>query len=55
MLIKEVAKLCNLTKKAVEYYAEQGLIYPNILENGYRVFSESMQWRMFRKTRTGNK
>lgn len=40
MLINEVAKLCNLTKKAVEYYVEQGLICPNILENGYRDFSE---------------
>lgn len=40
MLINEVAKLCNLTKKAVEYYTEQGLISPNILENGYRDFSE---------------
>jgi len=40
MLINEVAKLCNLTKKAVEYYTEQGLICPNILENGYRDFSE---------------
>ena len=40
MLINEVAKLCNLTKKAVEYYAEQRLIRPNILENGYRDFSE---------------
>lgn len=40
MLINEVAKLCNLTKKAVEYYTEQGLICPNVLENGYRDFSE---------------
>lgn len=40
MLIKEVAKMCNLTKKAVEYYVEQELICPNILENGYRDFSE---------------
>ena len=40
MLINEVAKLCNLTKKAVEYYTEQGLICPNILENGYRDFSK---------------
>ena len=40
MLINEVAKVCNLTKKAVEYYTEQGLICPNILENGYRDFSE---------------
>lgn len=40
MLINEVAKLSTLTKKAVEYYTEQGLICPNILENGYRDFSE---------------
>lgn len=40
MLINEVAKLSNLSKKAVEYYTEQGLICPNILENGYRDFSE---------------
>lgn len=40
MLINEVAKLCNLTKKAVEYYTEQGLVCPNILENGYRDFTE---------------
>ena len=26
MLINEVCKECNLTKKAVEYYTEQGLI-----------------------------
>lgn len=40
MLINEVAKLSTLTKKAVEYYTEQGLICPNILENGYRDFLE---------------
>lgn len=40
MLINEAAKKCNLTKKAIEYYAEQGLIHPTILENGYRDFSE---------------
>lgn len=40
MLINEVAKSCNLTKKAVEYYAEQGMICPNILRNGYRDFSK---------------
>lgn len=39
MLIKEVCAATNLTKKAVEYYIEQGLIYPDILENGYRDFS----------------
>ncbi len=39
MLIKEVCKNCNLTKKAVEYYIEQGLITPSVQENGYRDFS----------------
>ena len=41
MLINEVCKECNLTKKAVEYYTEQGLIQPRITENGYRQFSET--------------
>jgi len=41
MLINEVCKECNLTKKAVEYYAEQGLIQPKITVNGYRQFSET--------------
>lgn len=40
MLINEVCKECNLTKKAVEYYGEQGLISPTVMENGYRYFTE---------------
>lgn len=40
MLINEVCKKCSLTKKAVEYYVEQGLIAPAVRENGYRDFSE---------------
>lgn len=40
MLINEVCKKCGLTKKAIEYYEEQGLTHPQIMENGYRVFSE---------------
>ena len=40
MLINEVAKLCNITKKAVQYYVEEELIVPNVLENGYKDFSE---------------
>ena len=40
MLINEAAKRCNITKKAIQYYAEQGLITPVILENGYKDFSE---------------
>lgn len=39
MLIKEVCIAAKLTKKAVEYYIEQGLISPDILDNGYRNFS----------------
>lgn len=40
MLINEVAKRCNITKKAVQYYVEQGLVVPHFLENGYKDFSE---------------
>lgn len=36
MLMKEICETCHLTKKAVEYYEEQGLIHPDIMENGYR-------------------
>ena len=40
VFINEVCKECSLTKKAVEYYIEQGLIFPTIQENGYRCFSD---------------
>lgn len=40
MLINEIAKKCNITKKAVQYYVEQGLVVPKVLENGYKDFSE---------------
>ncbi len=40
MLINEAAKRCNITKKAIQYYVEQGLITPTVLENGYKDFSE---------------
>ncbi|MDD2999071.1 MAG: MerR family transcriptional regulator, partial [Candidatus Riflebacteria bacterium] len=40
MLIKTTSKVTDLTKKAIEYYTEQGLISPAILENGYRDFNE---------------
>lgn len=39
MLIGEAAKKVGTTKKAIEYYEEQGLINPEISENGYRSFS----------------
>lgn len=41
MLLNQVCKECNLTKKAVEYYIEQGLIAPSVQENGYRDFSDA--------------
>ena len=41
MLINEVSKITNLTKKAIEYYTLQGLISPNVLENGYRNYNEN--------------
>lgn len=41
MLIGEAAANTNLTKKAIEYYEEQGLISPKISHNGYRNFSEN--------------
>jgi DNA-binding transcriptional MerR regulator len=41
MLMSEVSKLTNLTKKAIEYYIEQELVNPKILDNGYRDFSDS--------------
>lgn len=41
MLISETVKLTGLTKKAIEYYIEQGLTEPALLDNGYRDFSEA--------------
>lgn len=40
MRIKEVCKHLNVTRKAVEYYIEQALLRPSVLENGYRDFSQ---------------
>lgn len=40
MLINEVAKRCDVTKKAIQYYVSQGVIIPTVLENGYSDFSE---------------
>jgi len=41
MFIKDVCLETQATKKAIEYYIEQGLITPIVLENGYRDFSAS--------------
>lgn len=38
MFINELAKKYNITKKAVQYYVEQGLLTPQIMENGYNNF-----------------
>lgn len=40
MLINEVCRECSLTKKAIEYYIERGIVVPAIQENGYRNFSD---------------
>lgn len=39
MRINDAAKACAITKKAVQYYVEQGLVQPDVLRNGYRDFS----------------
>ena len=40
MFINELAKKYNITKKAVQYYVEQGLLTPQVMENGYNNFSQ---------------
>jgi len=40
MLINKVIKITGLTRKAIDYYEQKGLIKPTILENGYRDFSK---------------
>lgn len=41
MLIKELCKRCGLSKKAAEYYVEQGIVTPCTMDNGYRDFSQA--------------
>lgn len=40
MLIHEVCRRTNLTRKAVGYYMQKGLVVPALLENGYRDYKE---------------
>ena len=40
MLRNEIQKMTGLTRKAIEYYEERGLICPKKSENGYRDYSE---------------
>lgn len=42
MLINEVKKETGLSKKAINYYIDKGLIKPKILENSYRDFDQEM-------------
>lgn len=48
MLISEVSKVTGLTKKAIEYYVEQNLVFPSVLENRYRDFDEVQVERLNR-------
>ncbi|MBB6216325.1 DNA-binding transcriptional MerR regulator [Anaerosolibacter carboniphilus] len=41
MLIHEICKECDVTKKAVEYYEKQGLINPKINNNNYRYYDRN--------------
>lgn len=40
MLLSEVAKEVNLTKRAIKYYEEQELLHVPKDANGYRNYSE---------------
>lgn len=40
MLRNEVQEKTNLSRKAIEYYEEKGLVHPKKLENGYRDYSD---------------
>lgn len=39
--VNEVAKLSGVTKRTLRYYHKIGLLVPEILENGYRAYSDS--------------
>ncbi|MBP1995365.1 MerR family transcriptional regulator [Paenibacillus eucommiae] len=40
LLISEVSKICKVTKKAINYYEQQGLLELKYNDNGYRCFTE---------------
>lgn len=40
MLLNETMKVTGLSKKAIQYYEDKGLITPIRLENGYREYTE---------------
>lgn len=39
MLLHEIIKETGLTRKAIAYYIQQGIIHPEQSENGYRIFT----------------
>lgn len=41
MKISEVMKITSLTKRAINYYEENGLISPSIKDNNYRDYSKA--------------
>ena len=48
MLISEVCARTGLTRKAVRYYVDKGLLSPAARENGYRDFSADDMRRLER-------
>lgn len=46
MKINEICQKTGLTKKAVAYYQEKGLISPASQENGYREFTQEEAGRL---------
>lgn len=41
MLRSEIQKVTGLTRKAIEYYEDKGLIHPQKADNGYRYYSKN--------------
>ena len=41
MQIGQLCKICGVTRKAMEYYEQQGLVHPAVMQNGYRDYSEN--------------
>lgn len=41
MLVSEVAKFINISVRTLHHYDEIGLLSPDVLENGYRVYAQS--------------
>ena len=48
MLRNEIQNKTGLTRKAIEYYEEKGLIDPHKAENGYREYSEEDLQRLIK-------